>query len=226
MQARFREDYAGEFVILETKWSGGKKSETREWIPNPIVNQHISGRAACIGSQADHPSYGSGYTFDYTMLQRHRGGLMGSKKLQTYGTGTIAQEMRLDFAVETHNDTLGNLIESEYPVNNIVYTTPRNCIRYPGQFYLVPYGPQLIDMATVVYLAAFDGHKEIFLLGYNNYVESEHKDWVAQIANIFATYPGTQFTLVGEKTAMFDEWLNCFNVQTTTYHEFVGYCDI
>ena len=226
MQARFRDDYAGEFVILETKWSGGKKSETREWIPNPIINQHISGRAACIGSRVDHPSIGPGYTFDYTMLQRHRGGLMGSKKLQTYGTGVIAQEMRLDFAVETHNDKLSALIETEYPVNNIVYTTPRNCIRYPGQFYLIPYGVQMIDMATIVYLAAFDGHKEIFLLGYNNYVESEHKDWVAQIASIFQAYPGTQFTLVGEKTAMFDEWLNCFNVQTTTHREFIGYCDI
>ena len=39
MDARYRTDYLGEFVILETKWSGGKKSETREWIdiPLPII---------------------------------------------------------------------------------------------------------------------------------------------------------------------------------------------
>ena len=79
MEARFRVDYAGEFVITGSTWGSGKKTETREWIANPIENQHISGRAACIGSAFDQG------TFDYTRLQRHRGGLLGSKKLQTYG---------------------------------------------------------------------------------------------------------------------------------------------
>ena len=50
MDARYRQDYAGEFVILETRWTKGKKVERREWIENPIQNQHISGRAVCIGS--------------------------------------------------------------------------------------------------------------------------------------------------------------------------------
>ena len=77
MEARYRTDYAGEFVILESKWAGGKKEETREWIPNPIENHHLSGRAAVIGSNIDK------WQFDYTRLQRHRGGLLGSKKLQT-----------------------------------------------------------------------------------------------------------------------------------------------
>ena len=94
METRYRADYAGEFVVLETKWSGGKKIEKREWIDNPITNQHLSGRAACIGSGIDR-NY-----FNYTVLQRHRGGLLGSKKLQNYGTGIIAQEMRLDFTVK------------------------------------------------------------------------------------------------------------------------------
>ena len=77
MQARYRTDYAGEFVITETRWAGGRKNETREWIVNPIENHHISGRAACIGTDIDH------WRFDYTRLARHRGGLLGSKKLQT-----------------------------------------------------------------------------------------------------------------------------------------------
>jgi len=225
MQARYRADYVGEFVIVDTKWSGGKKTETREWIPNPIVNQHISGRAACIGSNVDHPTVGSGYTFDYTRLQKHRGGLLGSKKLQTYGVGSAATEMRLDFAVENQKDGLDTLLATEYPTDHIVYTTPRNCVRYPGQFYLIPYDPQLINMATVVYLAAFDGHQEIFLLGYTDYVEPSHKDWIAQIAGVFLAYPGTKFYLVGESTRMYDDWLDCFNVSTMQYPEFISYCD-
>ena len=68
METKFRADYAGEFVVVESRWSGGHKQEKREWIENPIENQHISGRAACIGSSVDQ------YLFDYTRLQRHRSG--------------------------------------------------------------------------------------------------------------------------------------------------------
>jgi hypothetical protein len=49
---RFRKDYTGEFIVINTAWAGGRKRTQREWVPNPIENHHISGRAACIGSMA------------------------------------------------------------------------------------------------------------------------------------------------------------------------------
>ena len=220
MQARYRSDYAGEFVILETKWYGGKKTETREWISNPIENQHISGRAACIGSNLDRQQ------FDYTILQRHRGGLLGSKKLQVYGTGAIAHQMRLDFAVETQLDNLNKILETGYQTSNIVYTTPRNCIAHPGEFYLIPFRPRLVDLATVIYLAAFDGHKEIFMLGYTDETAGGHNEWIQQITALFTAYTGTKFYLVGESTRMPDAWVNCANTQTMTYRDWIGYCDV
>jgi hypothetical protein len=220
MDARYRTDYLGEFVILETRWSGGKKSETREWIDNPITNHHLSGRASCIGSTLDQ------IHFDYTRLQRHRGGLLGSKKLQTYGTGDIAQQMRLDFTVETNFSNLTKILETGYQANNIVYTSPRYCIAHPGEFYLIPLRPRIVDLATVVYLAAFDGHKEIFMLGYTDETPGGHNEWIQQIANIFFAYSGTKFYLVGESTRMPDVWVNCPNTQTMTYRNFIGYCDV
>ena len=72
IHANYRSEYPGEFIVLETKWSGGKKVQTREWIDNPIQNQHLSHRAACIGTSIDLER------FNYTILQRHRGGLLGS----------------------------------------------------------------------------------------------------------------------------------------------------
>ena len=158
MQARYRTDYPGEFVILESKWSGGKKIERREFIENPIINQHISGRAAVIGSDMDREY------FKFKVLEGHRGGLLGSKKLQTYGTAKIAQEMRLDFAVDTNYTNIQPLLESRYTENNIVYTTARNCIKNPGEFYLIPQNPHLCTIALPIYLAAFDGHKEVYML--------------------------------------------------------------
>ena len=219
MDARYRSEYPGEFVILESKWSGGKKSETREWIPNPIENQHISGRAACIGSGIDRRY------FDYIRLSRHRGGLLSSKKLQTYGTGKISLEMRLDFAVETNADTLAEIKQSEYQVENIVYSTARNCIKNPGDFYLIPNRARIEDSVTILYLAAFDGHREIFLIGYNRETAHGRDTWFSDVANVFRTYP-VDFYLIGEPTIMPSIWLDCANVRTMCYQDWISYCDI
>lgn len=220
MQARYRTDYAGEFVVVETCWSGGKKTQTREFIDNPIENHHISGRAVCIGSVTDRA------TFNHTILQRHRGGLLGSKKLQTYGIGDIANDMRLDFVVETDSDKLKTLEITGYDENNIVYTTAKNCINNPGHFYLIPHNNRLLDIATIVYLAAFDGHNEIFLLGYNKDTVVEKTDWHLQIKSVIDTYLGTKFYFVGESTNMYPAWSDCINVEHLSYRDFIGYCDV
>ena len=220
METRYRADYAGEFVVTGLIWNGGKKSETREWIANPIENQHISGRAACIGSTFDQG------TFDYTRLQRHRGGLLGSKKLQTYGVGEIAQQMRLDFAVETDTAKLKAILNSNYQETNTVYTNPRNCISYPGEFYLIPQNPNLLDIAQILYLAAFDGHQEIFMLGYNCETVVEHPTWSNQCRTVMDAYPSVLFYMVGESTNMPDVWMEASNSKNLTYREFISYCDV
>lgn len=220
MQARYRSDYVGEFIVLETKWAKGKKEQTREWVDNPIENHHISGRAACIASNLD------AHKFDHTLLQKHRGGLLGSKKLQTYGTGEIAQSMRLDFTCESDTNGLGALLESKYIESNTVYTTTRNCILHSGQCYVVPYRPNLLDEALIIYLAAFDGHKEIFLLGYNKETPVQNPSWSNQLDQIFSAYAGVKFFIVGEKTNFFDTWLEHANVTTMTHREFISYCDV
>jgi hypothetical protein len=220
ISATYRRDYDGEFIISHTKWVNGKKEQQREWIENPIQNQHISGRAACIGSNVDRPQ------FDYTRLQKHRGGLLASKKLQTYGVGAIALEMRLDFTVDSHIENLKPLIDNKYYVDNVVYTTSKNCILNPGDFYLIPNRPRLHDMALPPYLAAFDGHNEIFLLGYLKDTQSDHQAWVDNLLDVFAAYSSTKFFLIGERTNMFDCWFDYGNVDSFNYRDFVGYCDI
>lgn len=220
MQARYRSDYAGEFVVLETRWSGGKKQQQREWISNPIENHHISGRATCIGSAVDQ------FRFDYRILQRHRGGLLGSKKLQNYGTTSIAKDMRLDFVIETDPRTLAQLVEQKYYENNIVYTSARLCIDNPGLFYLIPFNPKMLDLSALVYLAAFDGHQEIFLIGYNQETMPHHLNWYQQLVPIMKAYSATKFFFVGEPTNMFESWFECSNARSMTYREFITYCDV
>lgn len=218
--ARYRKDYTGEFIITNTSWENGKKQTQREWIPNPIENHHISGRAACIGSVDD------GEYFDFTVLQKHKGGLLGSKKLQTYGVGEIAKYMRLDFAIEKDELLLNELITSNYVKDNIVYTTPRQCIKHPGVFYTIPHNPQMIKQVVAAYLAAFDGHTEIFLLGYHAESDFGHIDWIGQMERLIAAYPATKFYHVAFPPQTPDAWKSYNNLIQMTHREFVYHADV
>jgi len=220
IREQYRSDYEGEFVITESRWSGGKKSQNREWVENPIENQHISGRAACIASDVDKER------FDYTRLQRHKGGLLGSKKLQTYGLGSITKEMRVDFAVETNKEILSDILERTYSTDNIVYSTTRNCLMNPGEFYLIPYNTVMSLEALILWLAAFDGHKEIFMIGYNNETLGLTSEWMSHVNTVISVFPSVKFTLVGEETIMPIEWRKNANVNCIDHRTFVTYCDV
>jgi len=217
---RYRKDYTGEFIILNTAWSGGKKRTQREWMPNPVKNHHISGRAACIGSTVDQAE------FDFTMLQKHKGGLLGSKKLQTYGTGEVAKHMRLDFAVEKDDNILHELFELGYYKNNIIYTTPKQCIKHPGVFYVVPYNPPMVKEVLLAYIAAFDGHKEVFLLGYHEGSNIGQSEWITQMNMVIGTYPSTHFYHVAYSAQTPDVWKNHSNFSQLTHREFINYADV
>ena len=220
MLGRKRQDYTGEFVILEKKISGGVTEEKRQWISNPIENHHISGRAAVIGSRLDQSR------FRHQRLQTHKGGLLATKRLQTYGTGDLWTDMTFDFYVTTDRESINKLSEIKYDQRSTVYTSARICIENPGRFYPVPYLPVIDDLALNVYLAAFDGHQEIFLIGYNNDTPHGKSSWMYDIFRVINAYPTTKFTLVGRKTNMPDMWRQCKNVNCMDFREFVFYCDV
>lgn len=220
IQPRYRQDYTGEFVILNTDIRRGIKQQRREWIDNPIINQHISDRAAVIGSAVDRDR------FDYARLQRHRGGLQGKKRLQTYASSGIWQHLRLDFYVSTDRVDITRLHESEYKNRTTIYSNTRLCMMYPGSFYPVPYQPAINDIAAAVYLAAFDGHKEIFLLGYTNDTAGNTKNWKKDVADVIGTYSTHEFYLVGTESNMPDQFRQLPNVTCQDYRKFVTYCDI
>lgn len=220
IQARHRRDYDGEFVIVDTVVSGGCTSQTREWIANPIDNFSTSGRAAVIGSRALQAK------FRHSRLQRHRGGLLGQRRLQTYGAQDLWQDMTFDFFVTTDRDNIQAMAAQAYDQRCTVYTTARLCLENPGRFYLIPYLPQLDALAMPVYLAAFDGHAEVFMLGYCRDTATVSRTWAKDLDAVFAAYPGTQFILVGQESSMLPSWLSHSNVQCIGVRRFVSYCDI
>jgi hypothetical protein len=217
--ARYRQDYPGEFVILRTTFRDGRKIQEREWVENPIVNQHISGRATVIAS-LDHL-----HRFDPERLQRHRGGLHGSLRLQTYSCGTTWRHMPLNFWVSTDAEELAGVRVTNYGDDTVIYTNSRQVVNNPGDFFLIPLNPNLCDAAAAAYLAAFDGHREVFVLGTSQ--ESDlGKGWIEDFQKVFVAYQGTKFILVGTKSNQPRLWLRNRNVSTLSYRQFVTHCDI
>lgn len=239
IQEIYRADYDGEYVVLNTKIEAGKKIIEKEWVDNPIQNQHISGRAAVIASGE------SRLAFDVTQLERHRGGLLGSKKLQTYGTGQLHKEMQLDFFITMDPDKLKECIEDKYTERCTVYSTARNCIENPGEFFLIPQSMMGLTAVLATWLACFDGHKEIFWLGldgqmdenYNNNVyipkDDARKTSVSishklnrSIAELMQCYLGVDFYHVSNIKKVPEVWLEQPNFKQMTYHEWISYCDV
>ena len=118
---RYRSDYDGEFVIVNTIFKNGKKEQEREWVESPIKNKHM-GRATCI---ANGPST---QNFKFNALANHQGGLLGSKSMQVYGVDDIFRELKCDFLVSTNQNMLNEIKEKNYQEDTIVYTTPKLCI--------------------------------------------------------------------------------------------------
>ena len=219
---QYRDDYDGEYVLTSTIIRDGKKIQEREWIDNPISNQHISNRAAVLASAIDEEF------FNFQLLHNHRGGLFSSKKLQLYGTHALKDKCNLNFMVSLDRHVLQELIDENIDENIVCYTSVKNCLRYPAHFYLIPHTPQLDERASALYCAAFDGHKEIFLLGFHDGTSNrEDKSLSAQNVNsVIAAYPGTEFYFVGHRGAVPELWDANDNFSFMTYHNWVSYCDI
>lgn len=223
IQERYRSDYLGEFVILKTNLVDGKKVQDREWIPNPIENQHISSRAAVVLGPIKSNWYSE------KSLEKHRGGHLGKIKLQTYGNEQSWKNLRLDFAFLNDIRELDKIIEQKYQEKSAVYSTSANCIKRPGEFFLLPYNPKIPSVAGILYLAAFDGHGEIFVCGLDSiFSDGQLTEKILNTTvEIFKSYKNTQFYFVLNNTkAMPACWRECRNVKIMEHKKFVSYCDL
>jgi hypothetical protein len=221
IQPRYRRDYTGEFVIFNTNFRDGIKIQTREWVDNPIVNQHISGRAAVIMSDAGRDR------FNYSQLQHHRGGLRGSKRLQTYGCGTVWQHLPLNFYVTTDDLILSMIDRQSYSANTVIYTDRTHVLEFPKKFFLVPYCPLLSDPALALYLAAFDGHKEIFVLGHDISDGMYPREWHRHVEQVIDCYQDCKFYFIGRAlNEHCQSWRRFPNVELITLRKFVTSCDV
>lgn len=163
IQKIYRSTYAGETIISAMTHEGQEWKTETEYIPNSVFSTHTTNQAVAIGNGE------SRLQLDLTHIANHRGGVLAADKLQSYGCNALYRDFNPDFLVATGEDIVEEIANSGYTNDNIVYTDAYPIIKYPGKFYLVPQNLSLDAGALAVYLACFDGHKKVFLIGYDNY---------------------------------------------------------
>ena len=128
-------------------------------------------------------------------------------------------------SVATGRDIIDEIANSGYCDDHIVYANSEAIATYPGKFYLIPQDPHYTAGAIATYLAAFDGHKEIFILGANSDLTASNSSWQEQIGRVIDLYRSTQFVAVGNHGTIPEAWYNSSNFKSIDYKEFLSYCD-
>ncbi len=221
IEQKFRATYTGEEVTTQMTVSGNDQQYEREWVPNNVFNNHLTSQAIVLGGGQIRKD------FDLRLIKDHKGGIFGSSKLQTYGCNDIYKDIEVDFLVVVGRENAQQVAASGYCKNHIVYTNAGNVLDYPGKFYLVPQDPAWNAGAIAAYMACFDGHDKIFLLGCEP--DPERPFWAKSMKIVMDTYPEVDFVLVqGFSPDGFvpEEWKSNLNFRTVSMREFVLEADI
>jgi hypothetical protein len=233
----YRSTYTGEDVLTRLVYQNNQRVPTIEHMPNQIINLQISNQALIIGNGTTR------LDFDLGLLKNHRAGLMGSRRLQSYGCNAVYRDAETDFLVATGEEIVSEIANSDYCKDHIVYASSESIVQYPQKFYLIPQDPHWNSGSIATYLACFDGHTKIFLLGfdgndmtkghYNVYANTPgyytsdsnipEDFWSQSMLQVFQAYPNVDFVRVGPTRAyrMPEAWRYQPNLRGIDFRDFV-----
>jgi len=238
----YRKDYTGEDIIQERALQDGQWISTTEHVPNNVINNQISDRAVVFGNGE------SRLSFNVAHLLNKKSGLLGADTLQSYACNAFYRDYTPDFLVVTSRIIADELEKTTYPTDNIVYTRVDISLEFPRKFYLIPHDPYADAGATAAYIACFDGHKKIYLLGcegqhepnYNSNVyagtlgyagknsDMLGNNWEESYLQLFRVYDDVDFVLVtptGRYTVK-DSWKFSTNFRQISYRDMVLEADL
>jgi len=238
----FRDDYAGEFIIHQRTLKNGIYEEDREWIPSSVKLDIASDAAIVFGNGL------SRVDFDMKKIVNHKGGHLNKHKLYSYGCNALYRDHEVDFLVATNDGMVDEIVDSGYADNNIVYTVNRYISCHPGKFHMIPYGVQQNAGSMAAFMAAFDGFKKIYLVGFdtqdapninnNMYCDTKNYEglhshvedakWSNIMYQIFRQYHDVEFYRVmpGPNPVTPISWKGCLNYKNITDRQFVSYSDL
>jgi hypothetical protein len=239
----YRSTYSGENVITNMTYEGGTWNFERESIANSVVNNQISNKAIVIGNGVSRTG------FNLNLIKNHKGGLLASGALQSYGCNALYREFTPNFLVAGGEESLINEIaESGYADEHIVYANANAIIDHPTKYYLIPQDPSWNTGAVATYLACFDGHKTVYLMGFDgvdtvsasynlyegtngypapSYGYSEDF-WIQSMMQVFNTYSDVDFVRVmpTEHFRVPEPWLYVPNFRQIDFRAFALEVDL
>jgi hypothetical protein len=161
----YRSNYTGEQVVVNATLNNSEWETEHEHVPNSVSNTYTTTHAVAIGNGE------SRLGINLNLIGTHQGGLFGTNRLQSYGCNALYRDFAPDFLVAVGPAIIKEIAESGYTDDHIVYTNGTSVLEYPGKFYLLPQNLHFDAGALAAYMACFDGHKKVFLLGYDSYMQ-------------------------------------------------------
>ena len=155
----YRSGYGGENVVTSLTYENVEWTPVTEFVPNSVFNVHTSTQAIAIGNGE------SRVGFDLAHIANHRAGFGGADRLQSYGCNALYRDFTPDFLIAVGDDIVREIANTDYPGDNIVYAHGEHIVNYSGKFYLIPQNVSYDAGSLAIYMACFDGHKKVFMIG-------------------------------------------------------------
>lgn len=243
----YTSEYEGEMVTNSLSWRDGSKETNGVWIPKTIFNDDPSNAGFVIGNG---PSRNA---FDLRLLNGVRSSTDFTKSRapenvgQSYGCNLLYQDFTPTFLICFNNEICTAIKKSEFYKDNIIFTNKRNISKNPGLFHLYPHFEKMFAGPAAARLAAADGHKDVFLLGFDFYsdiidhiypemkssyqpindYDAVNNKLIDQCKRVFDTYEEVNFYHVQPesgkfKTNLVEEWNWCPNLCTIGMQEFLA----
>ena len=242
LKRMYRSEYAGESVITQLSYTKGERIPLTEHIPNRVANTFTTGQAIAIGNGETRKD------FDLKFIASHKGGILAANKLQSYGCNALYRDFAPDFLIAVGDTIVKEIAESDFTTDHIVYANGEYIQAYPGKFYLIPQNVSYDAGALAVYMACFDGHKKIFLMGYDGChghspVNNIYKDtngypssgelqdeifWNKSLTTVIATYNDVEFVSVMPTKNWYanDDFHRLTNFRQISFRDFVIEADL
>lgn len=220
----FRENYQGEEVVSKLTYENGQWVEERDWIMNHVSNTRLSSQAIVIGGGS---SWKDGdFKFNLDHIKNHKGGIRGANKLQVYGANGMYQYLMPDFLV-VDDDHAEQSIQDGATYSTIVYAHAKKIIEFPGRFYLIPQDPPWNAGTLATYMACFDGHTKIFLMGFDG-KPGDDAFYEQTMMQLFTLYHDVEFIRVAPTVGYYmpESWKYCANVRQIDYRGFTLEADL
>jgi hypothetical protein len=241
----YRTNYSGDEIVTEAAYENSEWRYVKESTRPSFEFVPASGRAVVLGNGL------SQKIINLNLLKKSRG-FNNSKTLKVYGCNALYRDFDPDFLVVTR-DTVAkeiatqNLKSGDYCKNNVVYASVKNILDYPGNFHVIPQNPGWNSGAIATYLACFDGHTTVYLIGhdpidsngadyniysgtngYNQKSNISNQFYETCMLNVFNTYASVNFVLVNKtgKGYIPESWKYCLNLRRLSLRGFVLEADI